>query len=89
MINWNKINKEDYETIYKITKRANVHKNLDNLDMDIAATHISNPLRLKEMLNSDNFNFWHDINGIVANLNRKTGKLENCFLPRFSKLRKN
>ena len=26
--------------------------------------------------------FGHDFNGIIANINRKTGALENCFLPR-------
>lgn len=30
------------------------------------------------------FNILHDICGINLNLNRKTGKLENCFLPRFA-----
>lgn len=54
--------------------------------MDISATHASGcPLRLDELLNTDDFNFVHDFCGIRKNLNRITGKLENCFVPRFAK----
>lgn len=41
------------------------------------------PLRLDELLEADKFNFAHDVYGIRRHINRKTGKLENCFLPRF------
>jgi len=53
--------------------------------MDLQAT-IENgtPLRLQDLLNTDSVNFMHDIVGIRNNLNRITGKLENCFLPRFT-----
>jgi len=56
-----------------------------DLMMDIDATHSNGcPLKLKELLESKDFDFVHDISGIQANLNRKTGKLENCFDPRYS-----
>jgi hypothetical protein len=53
--------------------------------MDVSATHANgNPLRLKKLLEADDFNFTHDILGIRRHLNRETGKLEDGFRPRFS-----
>jgi hypothetical protein len=60
-------------------------KKLD-LVMDIEAAHNNGcPLKLAELLKADNFDFAHDIGGIQNNINRATGKLENCFLPRYAK----
>lgn len=92
MINWEST-KEEFETIAKIAKRANamakqlnVKYELMTINMDISACHLNGcELRLNELLNADNSNFAHDIFGIRANINRKTGKLENCFLPRYAK----
>jgi hypothetical protein len=54
-------------------------------DMDLTACHNNgNPLKLENLLNADDGNFAHDVVGINHNLNRKTGKLENCFSPRYS-----
>jgi len=54
--------------------------------MDIDACHNNGcPLKLRELLDADNFNFAHDVFGIRNNINRKTGQLENCFLPRYSR----
>ena len=54
--------------------------------MDITAVHCNgNPLRLEDLLAADNLDFAHDVLGIANNLDRKTGKLKNCFVPRFSK----
>lgn len=54
--------------------------------MDITACHANgNPLRLDDLLAADDFNFLHDIVGIERHLNRDTGKLMNCFSPRFTK----
>lgn len=56
-----------------------------DIQMDVTATHCNgNPLRLDDLLAADDFNFAHDIYGIRRHLNRGTGKLENCFSPRFS-----
>jgi hypothetical protein len=54
------------------------------LEMDLAAVHASNPLRLEELSEADDANFFHDIGEISENLNRETGKLQNCFVPRYS-----
>jgi len=88
MINWN-CSREEMETIALIVTRAKrecfSQRSLLSLNMDITACHCNgNKLRLNELLKADTYNFAHDICGIVGNINRETGKLENCFLPRFS-----
>lgn len=90
MINFN-VNKKDMFLIIEISKKAKtlfdktkVSCSLLDINMDITATHTSNPLKLQELLKADSFNFAHDIFGIYKNLNRRTGNLDNCFLPRYS-----
>ena len=87
MINWSAITEEENETIYWIVSRAyNVFAlSKFKLTMDITACHITNPLRLAELSGASDGDFAHDILGIRENINRDTGKLENCFLPRYSK----
>ncbi len=54
--------------------------------MDIDAVHSNgNPLRLQELLESDDLDFAHDIFGILAHLDRNTGRLLDCFSPRYSR----
>lgn len=63
--------------------RANVGSLLD-WRMDITACHANgNPLRLDDLFAADDFNFAHDVFGIERHLDRETGKLTRCFLPRF------
>lgn len=91
MINWTK-NKNEMTLEAAIVKRAmdmanKVGIKVENMTllMDIDACHCNgNPLRLAELLEADDFNFAHDIFGIMGNINRATGKLENCFVPRYS-----
>lgn len=81
--------KEELELIYKITQRA--HRELLipdklNLIMDLDATHSNGtPLDFEKLLGFDNFNFAHDIHGIMKHIDRRTGGLTRCFLPRCSK----
>jgi hypothetical protein len=56
-----------------------------SLDMDLAAVHAKVPLRLDELLGADDFNFAHDIGGIMRHMDRTTGELADFFLPRFAK----
>jgi hypothetical protein len=86
------MNMDNFQKISKIVKRfIEDHpdgKNVDalSLNMDIEKCHTDNfKLDLDGLLNADNFNFFHDVVGIHNNLNRQTGKIENCFVPRFSK----
>lgn len=56
-----------------------------DIEMDIDACHNNGcPLKLTDLLNADDQNFAHDVFGIRANIDRTTGKLLNCFLPRFA-----
>lgn len=41
------------------------------------------PLRLQELLDAEANDFAHDILGIRRHLDRETGKLQDCFLPRY------
>jgi len=90
MINWN-ASRFELELISKIAKRAKedvfncTNVSVMDLVMDVEATHCNgNPLKLDELLNSDRGNFLHDVTGIYHHINRKTGKLEDCFSPRYS-----
>lgn len=54
-------------------------------NMDITAVHANgNPLDLQKLLTFDDFSFAHDVFGISRHIDRNTGKLMNCFLPRCS-----
>lgn len=59
---------------------------IDRVDlmMDLSATHATCPLQLANLLEANDFNFGHDIAGIRRHLDRKTGHLKNCFVPRFA-----
>lgn len=88
MIDWNSVTKEDSEMLSKIVNRAVKNFGVTDktdLSMDVTAAHISNPLDLQKLLDADDFTFTHDVGGIRAHLNRTTGELEHCFVPRCSK----
>lgn len=56
------------------------------LVMDLDATNSNGcPMDFAKMEEADDFNLAHDMYGIHRHLNRETGQLENCFLPRCSK----
>jgi len=81
---------EESILISQIVNRAISDKNITTngdtilgLNMDIAAVHCNGcRLNLKKFLESDNSDFYHDINGIRKYLNRHTGKLQHFFMPR-------
>lgn len=81
--------KEETLVISEIAKRAK--KELPGFDdiletvMDLSACH-ANGCRLdfKKLKGADAFNFAHDLCGIRRHINRKTGEIENFFLPRCS-----
>ncbi len=55
------------------------------LNMDISAACADVQLDLDRLLAFDDENFIHDIWGIMRHMNRETGKLGGCFLPRCAK----
>lgn len=90
------ISKEDFELMEKIGKRATEILKTSGIRptgmnsilgtvMDLSVVHANHPLRLKDMLEAGDPDLIHDITGIRANLNRKTGKLSNFFVSRFIK----
>ena len=84
--------KKDARLINRIARRAMKREALKQLadgdivqiEMDLTAVHANGcPLRLKDFLEAPDFDFSHDIVGIRRHLNRDTGQLEDCFLPRY------
>jgi hypothetical protein len=86
--------KKDLGLILKVVERAMAMDLFSGtsrlgLEMDISACHANgNPLDLQRLLDADGLNFVHDVAGIGSHLDRRTGKLEGCFRPRFSVPRK-
>lgn len=88
MLNW-QASLAEYELIAEIVERASEEKlilgngTFASMNMDITAVHLNGcPLWLKQLRDFPIADFAHDIIGIQRHLNRQTGKLENCFLPR-------
>lgn len=79
---------EERLTVGRIVQRAaKMFPDWDktSLAMDLVATHNhACRLRLTDLLEADDFNFAHDITGIVYNLDRYELTFKNCFLPRFT-----
>ena len=88
MINWDKAELQDYELAGDIAVRAATilnKVNVASLQMDIVAVHINGcKLKMAEMLKADTSNFMHDVCGIAKHLDRATGKLRDCFVPRYA-----
>jgi len=84
-VKW-KVPEKDFQLIRLIVKRALKKKLKDDalsMMMDLTAAHANGcRLDLKKLLEFPEFDFWHDIRGIERHINRETGKLEDCFLPR-------
>ena len=80
------MNDKEYELVMKIAKRAKeLHAgNPIETMMDIEAAHDSVGIDLERLANARDSDFMHDVAGIAWHLNRTTGQLENCFLPRFA-----
>lgn len=77
--------REDSRLICSIVARAGVSDRL-SLAMDIEAVHnCGYPLDLRALLDAGAEDFTHDITGIRRYLDRDTGKLRDCFVPRFAR----
>jgi hypothetical protein len=54
--------------------------------MDVLATHANGcPLDLAALANASDLDLAHDMGGIIRHIDRKTGQLTGCFLPRYAK----
>ena len=82
-------NKERFLMYVKIAQRAEgmgiYHGERMNLLMDIESADKAFNMRLEDWLNADNFNFAHDVVGIVQNADRSKFPAEfSRFLPRYA-----
>jgi len=82
--------KKELDLISQIVKRGfsvmrECYVSTIDMFMDIEYAHRDCPLNLQKWLDADGANFFHDAYGIHKNLNRKTKKLDNCFVPRYAK----
>jgi len=91
-----KVSKEEHTTIVKIVERAvktatdaGYMADRQTTEMDLVACHANDiPLDLDGLLVANDFDFAHDIFGIQTHIDRETGKLGHCFLPRYSRSRR-
>lgn len=73
------------ERVSKITGNVYVGKNRMAFLMDILAADGENgnrPIDYKRLLAADDFTFIHDVGGICTHMDRTTGLLGGCFIPR-------
>ncbi|KVZ18619.1 hypothetical protein WT88_29495 [Burkholderia stagnalis] len=54
-----------------------------DLHMDLTACHANGcPIDWEKLNGADDVTLAHDVGGIQRHINRRTGKLEDCFLPK-------
>jgi hypothetical protein len=86
----NKEYRERYKKYVKIAERAEkeglYHDDRQSLLMDIESADRKFNLRLDDWLKADEFNFAHDLYGIVDNIvrNEFPATKFKCFVPRFA-----
>jgi hypothetical protein len=85
--------KDELELVSKCAKRASnlaKHYGCDykviDAHMDLSHAKDQVPIDLQALLDSDDGTFGHDMFGIRRHMNRATGKLEGCFLPRTARM---
>ena len=70
----------------RLAKESGIELDPQHVAMNITACHANGcPLRLQDLLEANDFNFSHDIVGIDNHIDRTTGQLTGCFLPRYAK----
>lgn len=67
----------------EIFKKQNVKVDRLGLVMDLSAAYANNnKIDFHALLGFPEYDFAHDVTGIMRYLNRETGILEECFVPR-------
>ena len=90
ILNW-KTSKAEYDAIASIAQRATklaarlgVIYPLRDAMMDLTATHANGmPIDLDGLATAPEADFGHDVFGIYRHLDRNTGRLMDCFVPRY------
>ncbi|MGT0250725.1 hypothetical protein ACJ51O_34340 [Burkholderia pyrrocinia] len=70
---------------YRALLKAKGLPSVDSLDlhMDLRACHANGcPIDWERLNATDDFTPAHDVGGIRGHINRRTGRIEDCFLPR-------
>jgi len=84
-MNWD-TTKEDATKLHQAAKRAAEmfgKEHFMTFDMDLTACHVNDQaLDLDRLLAFEDGDFAHDIAGINRHIDRETGKLGGCFVPR-------
>jgi Family of unknown function (DUF6874) len=84
------VSREDADLILQCAVRARglyekqgVSFDTFECDMDLTACHANGcPMDFAKLLAAPDFDFIHDVAGIRRHINRETGQIENCFMPR-------
>lgn len=83
------MNREEIDQLARVAERGMKILNdggavVSRLDMmmDLEFCHNDIPLDFEKLEGFDNGDFGHDITGIYRHFNRRTRKLEDCFVPR-------
>jgi hypothetical protein len=86
------LSRADQTKIRDIADRAVTWANDNNIELTltkvilaVGLAHEQRPLKLNALLFADDFNFVHDVWGIMRHIDYSTGKMKDCFLPRFAK----
>jgi hypothetical protein len=53
--------------------------------IDLVMAHRMQPLDLELLLKADDGNFAHDVFGIMRHIDRNSGAMRDCFVPRFAR----
>ena len=82
------ISRADKDLVFAIVERAErLGWKGDRLStiMDLTACAANGcPVDFDRLYEADDFNLMHDVAGVARHIDRGTGKLLNCFLPRFA-----
>jgi len=89
MTEFAKFTDQESKAVQIIIARANrMAKRMDqpldrfSLRMDLAAVHLHTPINFMGLLSAPDFDFGHDVFGIMRHIDRETGQLMDFFLPR-------
>lgn len=86
MIEWKQLEKWQVQAVSQAVDRAMIlhpEANKGTLHMDLCAAVIADPsINLDTLLKFDDENLFHDVFGIHRHINRATGELMDCFVPR-------
>ena len=83
--------KEEHDHAEKIVSRFILRTGRDKSEtmallMDLIATHANGcPLDLAGLAAADDEHLVHDMGGINQHIDRQTGQLTDCFLPRYAR----